>query len=238
MKKPVFPPVFVLAGAAFFFFTLPLGADGFPDRLTWSFQGSVLLFPEDNGNRGGPMPVLPAPGAALAYSIWGPLSAELSLDLYFTNYKYDFEWNRALPAEIEHRSAFVFGILTGVQALARFSLLDNLTLRAYGGPAADFRIITLALDLHPDDFSGLPETDAQIQADAVREYFWSRGRWFLPVVGAGIDYEINEKFLIGLDFRTWFPLYKLWSGENLPPLEGWRFGVGMRVTLKETAKKN
>jgi hypothetical protein len=232
MKKPVFFLAAGLAGLVFCFVTFPLGADGFSDRLTWSFQLSALMFPENNGNRGGPMPVLPAPGAALACSIWGPLSAELSLDLYFTNYKYDFDWDRALPAEIENRSAFVFGFLTGIQVLARFSPLDNLTLRAYGGPAADFRIIALALDLHPDDFSGLPETDAQIQTDAVREYFWSQGRWFLPVAGMGIDYEINEKFLIGLDFRTWFPLYKLWSGENLPPIEGWRFGLGVRATLR------
>jgi hypothetical protein len=95
----------------------------------------------------------------------------------------------------------------------------------------DFRIITLAASLHPDDLTGLPETDAQIQTDAVREYLWGRGRWFLPVLGTGFDYRINEKFLVGLDFRTWFPLYKAWSGEDLPPLEGWRFGLGLRFTL-------
>ncbi|MDR2257580.1 MAG: hypothetical protein LBE14_00370 [Treponema sp.] len=232
MKKPVFLRAFALAGVVFFFALLPLKADGFSDRFTWSFQGSVLMFPEDNGNRGGPMPVLPAPGAALSYSIWGPLSAELALDLYFTNYKYDFEWDRALPAEIENRSAFVFGFLTGLHALARFFPMDNLILRAYGGPDMDLRIITLAADLHPDDFSGLPETDAQIQTDAVREYFWEQGRWFLPVIGVGIDYGVNEKFLIGLDFRTWFPLYRTWSGEDLPPMEGWRFGLGLRITLR------
>jgi hypothetical protein len=232
MKKPAFFRALAAAGVVFFFGALPLGADGFYDRLTWSFHLSALIFPEDNGSRGGPMPVLPAPGAALAYSVWGPLSVEWSLDMYFTNYKYDFEWDRAMPAEIENRSAFVFGFLTGIHALGRFSPMDNLTLRAYGGPGLDLRIITLAADLHPDDFSGLPETDAQIQTDAVREYFWGQGRWFLPVLGAGIDYGINEKFLLGLDFRVWFPLYRTWSGEDLPPLEGWRFGVGMRATLR------
>jgi hypothetical protein len=232
MKRPVFPLAAALAGVVFFFVIFPLKADGFSDRLTWSFQGSVLLFPEDNGNRGGPMPVLPAPGAALAYFIWGPLSAELSLDLYFTNYKYDFSWDRALPAEIENRSAFVFGFLTGFHALARFPLGDQFVFRAYGGPDIDLRIITLALDLHPDDFTDLPETDAQIQTDAIREYFWEQGRWFFPVLGLGLDYKINEKFLMGLDFRTWFPLYRAWSGEDLPPVEGWRFGVGLRITIR------
>jgi hypothetical protein len=230
MKQPVFPLVLV-----FLLFVpglSPLGADGFSDRLTWSFGVSLLLFPEDNGNQGAPMPILPAGSGALAYSIWGPLSAEVSLDMYFTNYKYDFDWNRALPAEIENRSAFVFGFLTGFHALARFTLPYGLTLRAYGGPDMDLRVITLAADLHSDDFTGLPKTDARIQTDAVREYFWAQGRWFLPVLGVGADYEINEKFLIGLDFRTWFPLYRLWSGETLPPVEGWRFGLGVRATVR------
>jgi hypothetical protein len=210
---------------------LPLGAEGFRDHLSWSFGGTVLLFPEDNGNRGGPMPVLPAPGAALSYSIWGPLSVEAALDLYGTYYLYDFEWNRALPAEIENRSAFVLGLLTGFHALARFPLGDRFTLRAYGGPDMDFRIITLASD-HPDDLTGVQETDARIQTDAVRTYFWSQGRWFLPVLGTGLDYRLNEKFLIGLDFRTWFPLYRIWSREELPPAEGWRFGLGLRITVR------
>jgi hypothetical protein len=230
MKKPGFCRGFALL--ILLSVALPLGAEGFSESLTWSFGGSVLLFPEGNGNRGGPMPVLPAPGAALAYSIWGPLSAELSLDLYFTNYAYDFEWNRALPAEIEHRSAFVFGFLTGIHALARFPLGDQFVFRAYGGPGMDFRVITLALDLHPDDSAGQRETDAQMQTDAVRDYFWGQGRWFLPVLGAGFDYRLNEKFLVGFDFRTWFPLYRAWSREDLPPIEGWRFGLGLRFTLR------
>jgi hypothetical protein len=231
MKKPGFPLVFLAAGWAFFFAALPLGAEGFSDRLSWSFGCSALLLPEDNGNRGGPMPVLPAPGTALAYSVWGPLWVEASLDFYFTTYAYDFGWNRAIPVEMENRSASVLGILTGIQALARFPLGDKFILRASGGLAMDFRIITLATD-YPDDITGLPETDARIQTDAVRDYFWGRGRWLLPVLGTGFDYRINEKFFAGLDFRTWFPLYRLWTGEELPPIEGWRFGLGLRVTVR------
>jgi hypothetical protein len=125
----------------------------------------------------------------------------------------------------------VFGFFTGLHALARFPLGDKLILRAWGGPAVDLRIVTLATD-YSGDLTGIPETDTQIQTDAVRDYFWSAGRWFLPVLGAGIDYGINEKFLLGLEFRTWFPLYRLWTGEDLPPIEGWRFGLGFRVTVR------
>jgi hypothetical protein len=230
MKKPDLPLALLCAGLVSFFCAFPLGAETFAERLSWSFNGTLLLFPEDNGNQGGPMPVLPAPGATLAYAIRGPLSVELSLDLYLTQYSYHFGWDRALPAEIENRSAYVFGFLTGIQALASVPLGEKFVFRGYGGPAMDFRIITLAAS-HPDDLSGPPETNAQIQTDAVREYFWNQGRWFLPVLGTGIDYRMNEKFLVGLDFRTWIPLYKIWSGEDLPPVEGWRFGLGLRFTV-------
>jgi hypothetical protein len=232
MKRPIFLSPLVLTGLIFFFFQVPLGAESFSDHLSWSFMGSILVIPEDNDLKGDPSPVLLAPGTALAYSIWGPLSAELSLDIYSAFYGYRFDLNRAVPYAMENRSASVWDFITGLQVLAKFSPLEKLTLRAYGGPSADLRIIALAPDLHPDDFSGKPESDAQIQTDAVREYFWSQGRWFLPVAGVGADFPINEKFLLGLDFRTWFPLYRLWSGEDLPPIEGWRFGVGVRITIR------
>jgi hypothetical protein len=224
-----FPAFFVVM---FFLSVLPLGAQSLWNSFSLSFEGSILFFPEDNGREGDPMPVLPSPGAALAYPIWGPVYAELTLDLYFTNYRYSAALGRAVPAAIENRSAFVFGSLLGIQAVGRFPLSQRFTVRAYGGPAADLRIITLAADLNPRDTTGGLDTNARLQTDAVQEYFWGKGRWFLPVIGAGLDYTINEKFLLGLDFRTWFPLYRAWSGEDLPAVEGWRFGMGLRFTIR------
>jgi hypothetical protein len=219
-----------------FFAAFPLGAQNFWDGFFWSLEGSILFFPEDNGNAGDPAPILPSFGAAVAMQLTGPLYLELTEDMYFTHYAYDYHLDRAVPAAIENRSAFVFGFLTGLQALGRFPLNENFNLRVYGGPAADFRIINLAGNLHPDDFSGDPDTDAQIQTDSIREYFWNKGRWFMPVFGAGFDYVINEKFLIGLDLRIWFPVYKLDGTEDLPLAEGWRFGLGLRITPRRNIK--
>jgi hypothetical protein len=232
MKRTFFPFPAFLAAAVFFLSAFPLGAQSLWRSLSLSFAGSVFFFPEDNGREGDPMPVLPSPGAALSYPVWGPVHAEMTLDLYFTNYRYSPILGRAVPAAIENRSAFVFGPLLGIQAVGRFPLSEKFVVRAYGGPAADLRIVVLAMDLNPRDTTGGIETNAQLQTDAVREYFWGKGRWFMPVAGAGIDYAINEKFLLGLDFRTWFPLYRLWTGEDLPAVEGWRFGLGLRVTIR------
>jgi hypothetical protein len=205
----------------------------FRDRLTWSFRGTLMVFPEENGpRRGAPMPLLPSPGAALACRLWGPLEAELSLDLYFTHYGYDWELERALPVEIENRSAFVLGALSGLQLGMRLPLGNRGALRLYAGPAADLRLVLVAADLNDVDLVEDDPSGAPMQTNAVRDYFWEEGRWFFPFAGVGFDFPVNEGFFFGVDFRLWVPVYRYWTGEDLPPLEGWRFGPAFRITLR------
>jgi hypothetical protein len=216
---------------------LPSGAGGFgaflAERFSWSVEGSILYFPEDNGKQGSDhVTIFPSLGAAAALWIWGPLSVELTEDMYFQNYEYSFKQALPMACQPDNRSAFVFGFITGLQARADFSIIKDINVRAYGGPAADFRAVSLAADLHPSDFGG-GERDAQVQTDAIRDYFCGKGRWFLPVLGAGMDFPISEKFFLGFDFRAWFPMYRLWTDEAIPPIEGWRFGLGLRVSPRK-----
>ncbi|MDR2304195.1 MAG: hypothetical protein LBE10_06375 [Treponema sp.] len=206
------------------------GAAWFLDRFSWAFGGSILIFPEDNGMRGDPMPVLPVPSLSAAFRIWGPIHTELSLDVYYTHYGYDFELNRAVPYAIENRSAQVWGFLTGLGAQGRFNLPKGFVIRGTGGLAADLRIIAIAGDLNDVDFTG-DEKDPGVQTGAIKDYFWNEGRWLFPFLGVGFDFPASNKFLVGLDGRVWFPLYRAVTGEDLPPTEGWRFGFGIRITL-------
>ena len=226
-----------LALVIFGLLSLPLAAQGFSGRITWFGEGSVLLFPEDNGMDSGPMPVLPSPGFGVSYKAAdifkskGELRLELALDFYFTHYAYDYGLDRAVPAAIENRSALVIGFPLAFQLAAYFDLASFMTVRVFGGPAADLRIVLIAEDLNDADLIGPPETNARIQTDSVRSYFWSQGRWLMPVIGTGVDFTINPRFKLGVDFRVWIPVYRLWSGETLPGIEGWRFGPGIRFTL-------
>ena len=203
----------------------------FPGPLPAAF----FFFPADNGKQGSdPFPVLPSLGASVSYELWGPLAIELTEDLYFTNYEYNSVDNYPMACNPENRSAFVFGFFTGLQLRALFGIGRGINLRAYGGPAMDIRIVALAQNLHPDDFTGEIETDARMQTNAIRNYFWSSGRWFMPVLGSGIDFPVNEKFLLGFDLRMWMPIYRAWTNEKLPPIEGWRFGLGLRISPRKT----
>jgi len=198
---------------------------GFFSKISWFVNGSVLFFPEDNGMYSDPMPVLPSLGLGASYPITDILKLELTLDFYMTHYGYALD--RAVPQAIENRSALVIGSLFAFQAAAYFNVTSFMTVRAYGGPAADLRIVLVAEDLNSGDMD-----DAQRQTDAVLNYFWSSGRWFMPVVGAGVDFNISSRFKVGIDLRVWIPIYRLWTGEDLPPIEGWRFGPGIRFTFR------
>jgi hypothetical protein len=202
------------------------GSVSWMDRFTVSFGGTLLFFLENNGMEGDASPVIPSFGAALAFHVWGPLSIELTEDLYFTYYDYSNNLKRAVHVDRENRSAFVFGFFTGLQVMARFPITGLLSVRVYGGPAADLRIVARADSRHPDD------ADMSEKANAVRQYFGSGTRWFYPVAGTGLDFAVNERFLVGLDFRLWFPLYRVWTGEHLPASEGWRMGAGLRFTIR------
>jgi len=225
--------------AAFLFFLLPLfslNANSFSDNVHWAMNGSIFYFAADNGRQGAdPPPILPSIGVSFAWQFWGPLRLEMTEDLYFTNYEYNSKLGYAMACNPENRSAFVLGFLTGVQLTGIFPIGKNgIDVRVYGGPAMDLRLVVLAFGLnHPADFTGDIETDAQLQTDAISDYFWSEGRWFYPVFGAGMDFPINDRILLGFDLRTWFPLYRLWADKELPAIDGWRFGVGLRITPRK-----
>jgi hypothetical protein len=209
------------------------GGFRFWDAFSLSFRGAVFVIPVNNGLESDPSPVLPMGGAALGYSLGArgriDWSAEFSLDIYSTNYGYSDKLKRAVPMAIENRSARIIGFLTGFQAQARYRLTDLVSLRLYGGPALDLRACFLAWDLNEADLVG--PGNARDATRAVKSYFWEKGRWFFPFLGAGVDVLLNERFILGGDFRVYFPLYKVWTGEKTP-IEGWRFSGGIKFTIR------
>ena len=253
MKKRFFAHRLVLLVAVFSLMVIPLAAldsdqetdqqksaeqapadtGGFFSKVSWHLAGSILFFPEHNGVNSDPMPVLPSPGLGLSYPITnipdGQLRLELTLDFYWASYGWDPKLGRAIPVAIENRTAQVLGFPLALQAAAYWDLTSFMTVRAYAGPTADLRIVIMAADLNEglDDLGKI-----RGEVNSVRDYFWSSGRWFMPVIGAGVDFTLNDNFKLGIDMRIWAPIYRLWSGESLPAIEGWRFGPGVRITIR------
>jgi hypothetical protein len=197
------------------------------ERVQWMARGGMIVLPEENELESDPFPILFSPGAAARLSFFDYLALELSLDFYFTHYLYSDALERAVPAAIENRSAFVFSSILGAQAVYLLKPTESWTIRASAGFALDARICLTAGGLE-----GADEKDAADETKKVSSYFWSEGRWFYPTAGIGMDFAITEKLLLGFDTRAWFPVYKLWSGENLPDINGWRFGAVFTITFQ------
>ncbi|MDR2096477.1 MAG: hypothetical protein LBP76_13325 [Treponema sp.] len=213
----------------FAFSVVSLNADSLRRNIFWSFRGSIVVMPEDNGLESDPTPVLPVFGLAVAFPLPFIKSASLetSLDLYYNNYGYSDSLQRAVPLAIENRWTQVLGFVLGIHFLSTIPINSLLNFRVSGGFAADLRLCLIAADLNSYEMD-----DASEQTRKVSDYFWGQGRWFLPVLGGGLDFTLNEKFLLGLDLRAWFPVYRLWTGENEPFIEGWRFGAGIKLTIR------
>jgi len=226
--------IYILALCATFLPAFPLAAQS---RIQGYARGSILIFPEDNGNASAPTPILPAIGGGIFYSLSDLLALEASLDVYGTTYDYDYRLGRPVPANDEFRSAFVTGLLLGLQPVFRWRPMgEKFTIRAYGGTAFDFRIIFQAYGIDDNEQhtnNGNPNTTHTVgeAREEITSYFWGSGRFFYAFVGGGMDFPVLDSFQLGFDLRVWFPVWKLWTGENLPPIEGFRFGAGFRITF-------
>jgi hypothetical protein len=202
------------------------------DYFHWSFGAGLLMLASDNGSHADPPAILPFAGGSFAWQFWGPLRLEITEDLYFTNYEFNAVSGYPMACNPENRSAFVMGFVTGFNLAGVFPLGEKgVLIRAYGGPVIDMRLVTLGIGLnHPSNFTGELETDARMQTNAIRKYFWSEGRMFLFNAGGGMNFPLNNKFLLGFDLRVWMPLYRLWTDDHIPAIDGWRFALGLRIS--------
>jgi hypothetical protein len=193
----------------------------------FSFGISIFVLQEEYGFEAAPVPILPTPSLAFTLPPVGTenvgAALELTLDMYFTNYKYSYTLNRPLPTEIENRSAFVFGPVTALQ-LQVYLNISKFKLRANAGISSDWRIVFRAADLNEADLE-----DADKQAENIKFFYKTPVRWLYPVAGLGFDFRFTPRWYGGLDVRVWAPLD--FGGMDQKFL-GWRFGLGLRISRK------
>ena len=228
MRELSFSPRLCIIILSLILFSAPLEAQDSSKKLSWFAEGSIFIFPDDNDTISDPMPILPSLGFGLSCSFHRFFRLEFTFDTYFTHYGYSDFLNRPIPNAIENRTSQVYGFILALPASGYFELGSVFTIRVFAGPGADLRLVLVAADLN----EGIdPMEDIRRQTGLVKNYFWSDFRWFMPVAGLGFDFIVNPRLKFGIDLRAWFPVYRLWTGETLPPIEGWRFAGGVRITF-------
>lgn len=192
------------------------------------FRASVLAILEDNGMEGDPAPILPSPGFSVSFPIpvSGMLRFEPGVDLYATYYGYSYTLDRAVPYAIENRSSLVIGTLLGLPLQWELPVARGVRVHLLAGPGADLRLCLVADGLEGDDYD-----DAASQTSDIAGYFWSQGRWALLLAGGGVDFPFTPSTYLGVEFRFWYPAYRLWTGENLPGSENLKFSLGLTLSF-------
>jgi hypothetical protein len=175
-----------------------------------------------------PSPILFTPGFAAGWNVYEnffSISVEGRLSFFMNHYLWDGQ--NALPAEIEHRTAFVTTILLDIPVLYTQEFGPH-AIHAGLGLAFAFRLSFLAWNVKPSD-SGA-SGDAAGDVGLIGAWFYQKGRFIYPELVLGWDCAIGNGWRAGIDARVYFPLG---NGANAAanPLDGGMASLAVRICL-------
>lgn len=123
--------------------------------------------------------------------------------------------DRALPAEIENRTAFVPALLLDASFLYTIEK-DRFLISLGGGPGFLLRYGFLESDVDEDETSYNGDMSAGEQVDEINSYMWSSLRWFYPMLQAGVRYRLQTGWGAGINLRAGIPIFNLWAEPDMP----------------------
>ena len=171
----------------------------------WSFFGGLNLIINSNGagvtfvginpdgSTGGlssaPSPIAGFLGAEYRYPIRQDVLIAPSLSLY--GMRYLWAEDRALPAEIENRTAFVPTLLLDCPFLYRIES-GRLLYTFGGGPGVLLRWGFLESGVGKNEKSYSEDMAAGDQVKEINKYLWGSGRWFYPITEGNVRYRLDN----------------------------------------------
>ncbi|HOC29191.1 MAG TPA: hypothetical protein PKH40_05905 [Treponemataceae bacterium] len=219
------------------------------DYSSWSFFGGLnLIYNSDDagitevpgmnpdGTPGGlasaPSPLPAFAGAEYRYLATSRFIIAPSVSLWTAQYA--FARDRALPTEIENRTAFVSTIYLDIPFLVFFEH-EKVSWTLGIGPGIVARYALLEPGI-PADAINVGETlSAGEQVAACNDYFWNSLRWLYPSIQTGVRYRLQTGWGAGLTVRAGIPLFNLWAKPEVPFVDS--FMVLAALTVTPPAKK-
>ncbi len=210
----------------------------------WTFFGGLnLLYNSDgedlndipgmqeDGSPGGlgsaPSPIAGFVGAEYRLRLPNGLIFAPSASLYSTQYLWSGE--RALPTEIENRTAYAPALLLDAAFLYTITR-DRFLFSFGGGPALAVRYAFLASGVDADAQNPGESLPAGEQVQAVNSYLWGSARWLYPTLQAGVRYELATGWGGGLTLRAGIPIFNIWSEPSVSFMDSFMFMAALTIT--------
>lgn len=136
-----------------------------------------------------------------------------SASLFFQHYLWAND--RALPAEVENRTAFVPALLLDASFLYTIEK-GRFLFSLGGGPGFLLRYGFLESDVDEDETSYSGDMSAGDQVGEINSYLWSSFRWVYPMLQAGVRYRLQTGWGAGINLRAGIPVFNLWAKPDMP----------------------
>ncbi|MQY76699.1 MAG: hypothetical protein GH155_03630 [Spirochaeta sp.] len=188
-----------------------------PALDSYTVEGG-LQFLINSDQDSAPSPLMPTLGFSRPFWKRGIFTLDGGA-LFFGTY-YQYQNDRALPAEIEHRDFLVLASLVDARIGPEFIINNRLKAGGGLGLALFIRLPIPLFDDIKDDFTPL------------LGYFYA-GRFVYPETEIYTAWKLNDKLELKTSIRVLFPIFHLWDGEELPFVDQMLISglIGIRYTL-------
>ena len=209
----------------------------------WSYFGGLNLIVNSNGagvtfvginpdgSTGGlssaPSPIVGYLGVEYRYPIKRDVLIAPSVSFYAVRYLWAED--RALPAEVENRTAFVPTMLIDCPFLYRIDK-DRFLFTFGGGPAILLRYGFLESGVSKDEKSYSADMEAGEQVKNINKYLWSGFRWFYPMLEGTARYRLDNGWGAGVTLRIGIPIFNLWTTPKVPMIDSTMFLAAITFT--------
>jgi hypothetical protein len=205
----------------------------------WSFGGGLdLVYNADSTVKrttdGSPQGLQSGPSPIAGYLIGEyrlPLGARVnfapSASIMFLQYLWAYE--RALPAEMENRTAFVPTMFLELPFV--YQIETGRIRFSFGlGPGFLIRYGFLESGVSPDEKSYASDMPAGEQVAAINAYLWDQGRWFCPSAQIGLRYRLETGWGANFTIKAGVPVSNLWTTPTVPFIDSFMFMAAILIT--------
>lgn len=191
-----------------------------PEYSPWTFFGGLnYLYNADgagttstvgtDGLKSAPSPLVGFLGFEYRHPVLRP-GVYFSPSASFFLLAYLWANDRALPAEIENRTAFVPAILLDGSLLYTIEK-DRFLFSFGGGPGVMLRYAFLESGVSESEKSYSEDMPAGEQVKHINKYLWSSLRWFYPMLQGSVRYQLANGWGAGASLRLGLPVFNIWS---------------------------